>query len=91
MRRLDVMTLQRYDAGMPGAKRVTVYFDPVLHRALRLKAAETDRSLSEMVNEAIRRSLAEDAEDLEAFAKRVREPDLPFEGVVRELRRRGKL
>ena len=85
------MTSPRYDAGMPGAKRVTVYFDPVLHRALRLKAAETDRSLSEMVNEAIRRSLAEDAEDLEAFAKRVREPDLPFEGVVRELRRRGKL
>jgi len=85
------MTSPRYDAGMPGAKRVTVYFDPVLHRALRLKAAETDRSLSEMVNEAIRRSLAEDAEDLEAFAKRVREPDLPFERVVRELRRRGKL
>ena len=90
-RRLDVIALQRYDAVMPAQKRVTVYFDPVLHRALRLKAAETDRSLSDLVNDAIRRSLAEDAEDLEAFAARVREPNLPFEGVVRDLRRRGKL
>ena len=85
------MTLQRYDGGMSLPKRVTVYFDPVLHRALRLKAAETDRSLSQLVNDAIRRSLSEDAEDLEAFAERVREPALPFEGVVRDLRRRGKL
>lgn len=76
---------------MAAPKRVTVYFDPAPHRALRLKAAETDRSLSQLVNDAIRWSLAEDAEDLEAFAKRGREPDLPFEGVVRELRRRGKL
>ncbi len=76
---------------MATPRRVTVYFDPALHRALRLKAAETDRSLSQLVNDAIRRSLAEDAEDLEAFASRVREPDLPFESVVRDLRRRGKL
>ena len=72
-------------------KRATVYFDPELHRALRLKAAETDRSLSELVNEAVKFSLAEDAEDLAAFETRAGEPDLPFEDVVRALRRRGKI
>lgn len=72
-------------------KRATVYFDPALHRALRLKAAETERSLSDLVNEAVRLSLAEDAEDLAAFDERAGEPDLPFEAVVKELRRSGKV
>ncbi len=76
---------------MSTVKRVTVYFDPTLHRALRLKAAETDQSLSELVNAAIRQSLAEDAEDLGAFEARAREPNLPFEAVLKDLRRRGKL
>ncbi len=73
------------------SKRATVYFDPILHRALRLKAAETDRSLSDLVNDAVRLSLAEDAEDLAAFDDRVAEPELPFETVVKELRRSGKI
>ena len=72
-------------------KRATVYFDPSLHRALRLKAAETDQSLSELVNAAIRQSLAEDASDLAAFEARAHEPALAFEGVLKDLRRRGKL
>jgi hypothetical protein len=72
-------------------KRATVYFDPVLHRALRLKAAETDRSLSDLVNEAVRLSLAEDAEDIATIEERVAEPDLPFESVVLELKRSGKI
>jgi hypothetical protein len=72
-------------------KRATVYFDPAIHRALRLKAAETDRSLSDLVNEAIKLSLAEDAEDLAAFEERASEPNLAFEGVVKELRKRGKI
>jgi len=72
-------------------KRATVYFNPQIHRALRLKAAETDRSLSELVNEAVVCSLAEDAEDLAAFEERASEPDLPFEDVVRDLKRRGKI
>ena len=72
-------------------KRATVYFDPAVHRALRLKAAETDRSLSDLVNEAVRYSLAEDAEDLAAFDERAGEPNLPFEAVVKELRRSGKI
>jgi hypothetical protein len=73
------------------AKRATVYFDAALHRALRVKAAETDQSLSELVNAAVRRTLGEDAEDLAAFEARAKEPNLAFEGVLKDLRRRGKL
>jgi hypothetical protein len=72
-------------------KRATVYFDPAIHRALRVKAAETDRTLSELVNEAVRMSLAEDAADLAAFDERASEPDLSFEEVVKELRSVGKI
>ncbi|PYQ31447.1 MAG: CopG family transcriptional regulator [Acidobacteria bacterium] len=72
-------------------KRSTIYFDPDLHRAVRLKAAAMDLSVSDVVNEAVRRSLAEDADDLEAFEKRSREPVLLFEDVVRSMKRRGKL
>ena len=72
-------------------KRATVYFDPDIHRALRLKAAETDRSLSDLVNEAVKLALAEDAEDLAAFEERASEPVLSFEDAVKGLRRRGKI
>ncbi len=72
-------------------KRATVYFDPWLHRALRLKAAETDRSLSDLVNEAVKSSLAEDAEDLAAFDELKDEPNLVLEDVVRDLKKRGKI
>ena len=72
-------------------KRATVYFEPEIHRALRLKAAETDRSMSDLVNEAVQLSLAEDAEDLAAFHDRVNEPNLPYEAVVKDLKRRGKI
>ncbi len=73
------------------AKRATVYFDPDIHRALRLKAAASDHSMSDIVNQAVRLSLAEDAEDLEAFQKRKREPNMDFEQFVKALKRRGKL
>lgn len=76
---------------MSVSKRATVYFDPELHRALRLKAAVTERSISEMVNDAVKQALAEDAEDLAAFERRAREPNLDFEDVVKALRRRGKI
>jgi len=72
-------------------KRATIYFDAEIHRALRLKAAETDRSVSELVNDAVKASLADDAEDLTAFESREPEPDLPFEDVVKDLKRRGKV
>ena len=73
------------------SKRATIYFDADLHRALRVKAAETDRSVSELVNQAVKLSLAEDAEDLVAFEERRHEPNLPFEDVLQDLKRRGKI
>lgn len=72
-------------------KRATIYFDPDLHRALRLKAAETDQSVSELVNKAVKLTLAEDVEDLAAFEAREHEPNLPFEEVLKDLRQRGKI
>lgn len=73
------------------AKRATVYFEPHLHRALRLKAAETDTSISELVNDAVKELLAEDAEDLAAFEDRAAEPAVKFENVLKDLKQRGKL
>jgi hypothetical protein len=72
-------------------KRATIYFDPDLHRALRLKAAETDQSVSDLVNRAVKLSLAEDGEDLAAFEERKDEPNLPFEEVLKDLAQRGKI
>ena len=72
-------------------KRATVYFDAAIHRVLRLKAAETDRSVSDLVNDAVKQALAEDAEDLAAMDDRAAEPASPFEDVVKELRASGKL
>ena len=72
-------------------KRATVYFEPEIHRALRLKAAATDRSISDMVNDAVKLALAEDVDDLAAFEERAKEKSVDFETVVRSLRRRGKI
>ncbi len=56
-------------------KRTTVYFDPDLHRALRVKAVETDKTMSDLVNEAVRQRIAEDVEDLMVFDERAHEPE----------------
>lgn len=76
---------------MQAHKRATVYLDADVHKALRLKAAAADRTISDVVNEAVRLALAEDAEDLAAFAERAHEPSLSFEGFVKQLKRRGQL
>lgn len=68
------------------AKRVTIYFDPELHRTLRLKAVETSRSVSELVNQAVKESLAEDAEDLAVFRERAGEPLIRYEEMVKKLK-----
>ncbi len=73
------------------SKRATVYFEADLHRALRVKAATTDSTVSDLVNVAVRESLVEDAEDLAAFEERAQEPSLAFEDVLKDLKRRGKL
>ena len=75
-------------------KRATVYFDPELHRALRVKAAETDRSMSDLVNEAVQLSLVEDAADLAAFEDRMNDIKVAKQAifeVVKDLKRRGKI
>lgn len=72
-------------------KRATVYFDPAMHRALQHKALETSRSLSDLVNDAVRISLAEDAEDLAAFNERVNESLVTYESLLQELKANGRL
>ncbi len=72
-------------------KRATIYFDPMLHKALRIQSAETNRSISELVNEAVRLIFAEDWEDIEAFSERAHEPNLLFEDVLKDLQQRGKI
>jgi hypothetical protein len=72
-------------------KRATIYFDLSLHRVLRLKSAETSRSVSELVNEAVSTALQEDLADLEIFKKRANEPTISFESALKELKRNGKI
>jgi hypothetical protein len=72
-------------------KRATIYMDAELHRALRMKAAQTCSSISEIVNHAVKLLLAEDTEDLAAFNERAKEPLFSFEDVLKELKRRGRI
>ncbi len=72
-------------------KRATIYFDPDLHKALRLKAVETSRSVSELVNEAVRGALSEDAEDLLAFEERADETLISYEEMVKRLKKDGRI
>jgi len=73
------------------AKRATIYFDPDLHKALRLKSAETSRSITDLVNEAVREALSEDAEDIIAFEKRKDEPLISYDQMVKKLKRNGSI
>jgi len=73
------------------AKRSTIYFEPELHRALRMKAAVTHDSVSNLVNKAVRLSLREDQEDLRAFEERVNEPIISYEALLDNLKANGKL
>ncbi|WP_017325810.1 glucose-6-phosphate isomerase [Synechococcus sp. PCC 7336] len=73
------------------SKRSTIYFDPELHKALRLKAASTHRSVSDLVNEAVRQSLQEDRDDLAAFDERGAEPTMTYEELLSDLKAHGKL
>ena len=74
---------------MADSRRTTVYFDPHLYRRLRIKAAAIDRTISDLVNESVRRQLAEDADDLAAFDERANEPALRFGDALNDLKRRG--
>jgi hypothetical protein len=73
------------------AKRATVYFDPILHKALKLKSIETSKSISELVNTAVKEALAEDAEDISAFEERASEPLISFSEMVKGLKKDGRI
>ena len=73
------------------AMRATVYLDPELHKALRLKAVETSQSISKLVNDAIKECLAEDAEDIAAFEKRAKEPLVSYEDMIKRLKKDGRI
>ncbi len=72
-------------------KRTTVYLDPNLHRAARMKAMVSEKSVSEVINDALRIALEEDAEDLAAFEERKDEPDISFEEMVKRLKLDGRI
>jgi predicted transcriptional regulator len=73
------------------AMRATVYLDPELHKALRLKAVETTQSISKLVNDAIKESLAEDAEDIAAFEERARDPLISYDAMIKRLKKDGRI
>jgi hypothetical protein len=102
MRKNDNLTLKRFNANLDSGfesgfgakmdkKRATIYFDPDLFKALRIKAAATEDSISELVNEAVRKALIEDSLDLKAFEERADEPLVSFENVLKKLQKDGKL
>lgn len=71
--------------------RATIYFEASLHKAIRLKAAHTHQSMSDIVNDAVRATLREDQEDLAAFDDRVAEPEISYEALLKDLKAHGKL
>ncbi len=76
---------------MAKTKRATIYFDPDLHKALRLKGAETDESMSDLVDQALRAYLSEDLEDLADLKARVNEPTIGYEALVRKMQEAGEI
>ena len=76
---------------MDESKRATIYFDADVHRALRLRAAACNSSISDMVNEAVRMTLAEDADDLRDADQRQDEESIGFEEFVSSLRNSGRI
>jgi hypothetical protein len=73
------------------AKRATIYFDPAIHKTLRHKALETSRSVSDIVNDAVRLALSEDADDMAAFDERIHEPLVTYEAMLKELKANGRI
>jgi len=72
-------------------KRATVYFDPEIHKALRLRAASTERSISDLVNDAVRQALSKDQEDLASFDERIAEPTITYQALLDDLKAHGKI
>jgi post-segregation antitoxin (ccd killing protein) len=75
----------------PALKRATIYLDPQLHKALKLKSIETSKSISALVNQAVKDALAKDAADIETFEKREQEPVISFSEMVKRLKSDGRI
>ena len=72
-------------------KRATIYLEPILHKALKLKAFETSRSISDLVNSAVKEALAEDAEDLASFDERADESLISYDEMLKRLKNDGRI
>ena len=72
-------------------KRATIYFDPELHKALKLKALETSRSITDLVNQSVREALSEDAEDINAFEERKDESLMSYDQMLKKLKKNGTI
>ena len=72
-------------------KRSTIYFEPSIHHALKLKAASSQISISELIDEAVRLLMAEDQEDIAAFTERTGEPEISYESLLNNLKKHGKI
>lgn len=73
------------------SKRSTVYFEPSIHQALKLKAASSHLSVSELIDEAVRLLMSEDQEDLAAFSEREKEKEISYEALLNDLKKHGKI
>lgn len=72
-------------------KRATVYFDPDIHKILKIKAAETSSSISQIIDEIVKKELKEDEEDLQIFTDRAAEPTISYEALLKDLKADGKI
>jgi len=73
------------------SKRATVYFEPDIHQALKIRSASAQVSVSELIDEAVRLLLREDQEDLAAVVQRAQEPEISYEDLLNDLRAHGKI
>lgn len=73
------------------SKRSTVYFEPQIHQALKMRAASTQVSVSELIDEAVRLLMSEDQEDLNAVSSRVAEEEISYEALLNDLKKHGKI
>lgn len=73
------------------SKRSTIYFEPRIHQALKVKAASSHLSVSELVDEAVRLLMSEDQEDLAAFTERETEKEISYEALLNDLKKHGKI
>ena len=73
------------------SKRSTVYFEPQIHQALKIRAASTEVSVSEIIDEAVRLLMKEDQEDLTAISNRVAEEEISYEALLDDLKKNDKI